>query len=293
MIARAGQGECDLVAKWTENGQQRGAVLVSGTFHTDLGGETLTDNQLRGVAETPGQEVTYTCVPPGSGERIGIDRDEDGFLDQDEVLGGSDPADPVSIPGLTRIQTTSLSLKDDSTPPADPEKRKVSFKSSTKKDPPTNQVTPPALGSAGDPIQHGATLTVYNAAGQTTDEVTVPLPAGPEWTAIGSGGFKWKSKTGPITVVLIKQGKLQVKGGKSGWGYTLDEPKQIEIAVRLTLADGRGWCASAPAKESGNPASTDKNDHRDKFQSEKKAPPPADCPTPPSGSPSGAFVSDE
>src|SRR5262249_1664856 len=251
------------------------------------------DNQLRGVAGMPGQEVTYTCVPPGSGERIGIDRDEDGFFDQDEVLGGSDPADPVSIPGLTRIQTTSLLLKDDSTPPAHPEKRKVTFKSTTKQDPPTNQVTPPLLGSPGDPTLHGATLTVYNAVGQTTDEVTVPLPAGPEWTAIGSSGFKWKSKTGPITLVLIKQGKLQVKGGKSSWGSSLDETRQVEVAVRLILADGRGWCASAPAKESGSPPSPDKNDHVDKFQSQKKAPPPATCPTTPSGSPSGAFLNDE
>ena len=83
-------------------GKPRGALLVSGAFQTDLGGEALTDSQLRGTAATPGQEVTYTCVPPGSGTRVGIDRDEDGFLDQDEVLGGSDPADPVSIPGLTR-----------------------------------------------------------------------------------------------------------------------------------------------------------------------------------------------
>jgi hypothetical protein len=29
-------------------------------------------------------EVTLTCVPPGSGVRIGIDRDEDGILDGDE-----------------------------------------------------------------------------------------------------------------------------------------------------------------------------------------------------------------
>jgi hypothetical protein len=183
LIARAGQGECDLVAKWVQDGQPRGALLASGAFQTDLGSEVLSDNQLRDIAAITGQEVTYTCVPPGSGVRIGIDRDKDGFLDQDEVIAGTDPADPVSIPGLTLVQATSLSLKDDSTPPADPDKRKISFKASTKNDPPTNQVTPPALGSSGDPIQHGATVTVYNAAGLTTDAVTVSLPAGPEWTA--------------------------------------------------------------------------------------------------------------
>jgi hypothetical protein len=28
--------------------------------------------------------ITFTCVPPGSGVRIGIDRDEDGVLDGDK-----------------------------------------------------------------------------------------------------------------------------------------------------------------------------------------------------------------
>lgn len=31
-----------------------------------------------------GGELTCTCTPPGSGERAGIDRDEDGVLDGDE-----------------------------------------------------------------------------------------------------------------------------------------------------------------------------------------------------------------
>ena len=31
------------------------------------------------------KEVTYTCVPPGSGTRIVIDRNENGILDRDEI----------------------------------------------------------------------------------------------------------------------------------------------------------------------------------------------------------------
>ena len=53
-----------------------------------------TDAQVRALANTAGQEITYTCVPPGSGERMGIDRDEDGFYDFDEILQGTDPAAP-------------------------------------------------------------------------------------------------------------------------------------------------------------------------------------------------------
>jgi hypothetical protein len=37
-------------------------------------------------------------VPPGSGLRLAIDRDADGFLDGDEEEEGSDPADPTSTP---------------------------------------------------------------------------------------------------------------------------------------------------------------------------------------------------
>jgi hypothetical protein len=42
--------------------------------------------------------VTFTCVPPGSGERIGVDRDGDGAWDGDERDAHTDPADPDSTP---------------------------------------------------------------------------------------------------------------------------------------------------------------------------------------------------
>ncbi len=53
---------------------------------------------LRQTAIANGHELTYTCAPPGSGARIGIDRDEDGFLDGDEQDADRDPVDPLSTP---------------------------------------------------------------------------------------------------------------------------------------------------------------------------------------------------
>jgi hypothetical protein len=53
---------------------------------------------LRSFSSVLGLAVTYTCTPPGSGVRVGIDRDEDGFLDGDEQDACSDPADPASTP---------------------------------------------------------------------------------------------------------------------------------------------------------------------------------------------------
>jgi hypothetical protein len=42
--------------------------------------------------------MTYTCAPPGSGHRIGLDRDSDGFRDGDEDDHHTDPADPTDHP---------------------------------------------------------------------------------------------------------------------------------------------------------------------------------------------------
>src|SRR3989475_673526 len=84
LLARAGQNECDVVVKGTVGGVQRGAVRVAGTsnlFKIDRAADPLlTDAQMRNLATTSGQELTYSCVPPGSGIRIGIDRDQDGCL---------------------------------------------------------------------------------------------------------------------------------------------------------------------------------------------------------------------
>jgi DNA-binding beta-propeller fold protein YncE len=63
--------ECDLVAQVVESGVRRGFVLdvASGAF-VAADGSRRTDAALRGLAGVQGQEVTYTCTPPGSGQRI-------------------------------------------------------------------------------------------------------------------------------------------------------------------------------------------------------------------------------
>jgi hypothetical protein len=42
------------------------------------------ESVLRLLGTLPRHEITYTCTPRGSGRRIGIDRDADGFLDSDK-----------------------------------------------------------------------------------------------------------------------------------------------------------------------------------------------------------------
>src|SRR5262245_12690663 len=112
MLQRAVAGECDVVVKGILSGLQRGWVCTgsgcggNGSFQSDrTSGPVLTDAQLRAQANTAGQELTYTAVPVGSGIRIGIDRDEDGFPDRTELDAGSNPADPASVPGTTTTTT--------------------------------------------------------------------------------------------------------------------------------------------------------------------------------------------
>ncbi len=96
---RADAGECDLVAKTTLFDIEAGFFYVGGgRFRTDRrAAPPIGDAALRLLART-GRPVTFTCVPPGSGERIGVDRDGDGAWDGDERDAHTDPADPTSRP---------------------------------------------------------------------------------------------------------------------------------------------------------------------------------------------------
>ncbi len=57
--------ECDLIARVVVGGAARTFLLkTDGTFAPD-DGPALSDSALRSLAAMPGQEVTYTCLPPG------------------------------------------------------------------------------------------------------------------------------------------------------------------------------------------------------------------------------------
>jgi DNA-binding beta-propeller fold protein YncE len=67
--------ECDLVASVVEGGSARGYFFnVASSAFTAQDGTTRTDAALRALAKNAGQEVTYTCTPPGSGARVAFDR---------------------------------------------------------------------------------------------------------------------------------------------------------------------------------------------------------------------------
>jgi hypothetical protein len=125
--------ECDVIVKTVEGGAEKGyASSNGGLYMPDDNGPVITEATLRAKADPLGdaQTLTYTAVPPGSAERMGIDRDQDtlpngvetntgtfvdandtgsnpaladtdgdGFDDGAEVTGGTDPNNPLKFPG--------------------------------------------------------------------------------------------------------------------------------------------------------------------------------------------------
>ncbi len=88
LMARSEAGECDLVAK-THFGRREIGFLYNGdgTFNYDKKHKhkrPVSDRLLRKSARRWRGEVTYTCVPVGSGIRIALDRDGDGILNGNE-----------------------------------------------------------------------------------------------------------------------------------------------------------------------------------------------------------------
>ncbi len=280
MIQRMDAGDCDVVVKGTIDGIARGAVrLPNAQYQLDRAGETMTNEALRALANTAGQELTFTCVPPGSGNRIGIDRDEDGAFDRDEIDLDSDPADPTSLPiPATMMRTSSLTMRDDDKAPITLDKRKITFKSTTFQGTPSGVILP-GWGSDADPTLHGARLEIYDADGGPTG-VTLPLPAS-NWTFNGFVSkpiWKYTDKQrvhGPITSILMRPGMLTFKGNGEAL-YPLTGAPQGSVAVRIDLGTGIRLCTTALPK-----APAAKTDTTAQFVATKNAPIPAACPNSP------------
>ncbi|MEM9381420.1 MAG: hypothetical protein AAGB93_15810 [Planctomycetota bacterium] len=104
-LVNAMQSEADLarvglVARGLEGGVPRGHAYLGGAiFQKDRISERITLADLLGAA-APAAPATLTVVPFGAQLRIGVDRDEDGFLDRDELDAGSDPTNGNSVPEL-------------------------------------------------------------------------------------------------------------------------------------------------------------------------------------------------
>jgi hypothetical protein len=88
------------------NGKQRGQASFwlfqrsSQTFRSDHHGESPVGlNDLLALA-APGNELTAMLVPRGSGLRLALDHDGDGYFNRSEIELGFDPTNPQSHPGM-------------------------------------------------------------------------------------------------------------------------------------------------------------------------------------------------
>jgi len=234
LLARAAKVECEVVVKGTVAGEQRGwtKLFALGDFQSDRASELfLTDASLRALANTPGQELTYTCVPPGSGRRAALDRDEDGTFDTDEVDLGTDPADALSVPmGKQRIR-----IGKDLDPSGD---ETLSL---------SGEVKVGVAKTPIDPVTEGFSFTVEDSNGVPLFTRTVPPGARPglkapgwvvnrahtRWTFGDSAG----TLAGGIRRVVI-------------WDKTAKTPGRFTISVRGKGNDFQVAAGEAPVRVS-------------------------------------------
>ena len=140
----------------------------------------------------------------------------------------------------------------------------------------TQQIAMPDVGSVADPTIYGAILHVYNSTGQTADRVAIPLPAA-GWQVAGVPGtpveYVFSAPPGaPITRITLRSKVITISGGGPLFGFSLNEPAQGGVAVKLVLGDDTGWCADARPRPSG------RNDAVDYFAAQSTSRPPVVCP---------------
>lgn len=99
LVGFANAGRVGLIMKGRQGGKPRGwSYQGADVWQSDIAGETTPTASLLAAA-TAGSERTLTVVPAGTQDRMGVDRDLDGFFDGDERAVCSDPADPTLYPG--------------------------------------------------------------------------------------------------------------------------------------------------------------------------------------------------
>jgi len=98
MASQMDTGNNEVIVKATIAGKQRGWFReADGTYQSDDAFELpVTQTELLLLAQTSGQELTFTAVPVGTAIRMGVDRDNDLVLDQNDNcpdIANTDQAD--------------------------------------------------------------------------------------------------------------------------------------------------------------------------------------------------------
>jgi hypothetical protein len=260
-----GATECDLVVKGSVGGEARGWLgelqgacgsAQTMVFRGDRASDpVLTDAQLRALA-TGGDRLTYTCVPPGSGPRVALDRDEDGHSDRDEVDAGADPADALSVPTGTpawaAVTSKKILIKDDAD---DQERRRKILILST-----DASIGVPASGSGDDPTCNAdppgtvkVSMTVSSSTSGQVHRTNLPCQ---NWTLLGSPaapkGYRYSDRElddGTVKTALWKDGKLKLVAQGRGiffLDYDLMPGVSQDTIAAVLVGAGGHLCLACP-----------------------------------------------
>jgi DNA-binding beta-propeller fold protein YncE len=209
MLDRADAGECDVVVKGIVADEARGWVYAgSGQFTGDRA-DGIAEAALRALADTAGQELTFTAVPENEGERIGIDRDADGFGDAEEADAGDDPTDP-SEP-CTTVESAFVY-------------KKASFKDGKGKATIIAEITLAVAFGPGDIVVHAGDGTGRFLSETLTGASLIASSSGTSWS------YKAPKDTAGIVKVKVKEGKtagtykVTVKTDEAWTAPGADEP---------------------------------------------------------------------
>ena len=252
LMARAAAADCDLVVKGSLAGQARGWYFDGSQFRGDRAADApLGDAALRAFAATVGQELTYTCVPLGSGIRAGVDRDGDAEFDGDEADAGTNPSDP--IPGCSdsvALAASSLKITGNGGAAGD---EKLMLKGEA------------VLSGAIDPIADGFSLRIDDKEGGTLLIRKTPSGAAPDrytrgWT-VNTKGTRWtykdkEGRNGGITKVVVRDRASKQPGlfsvtvrGRESW-FQVD-PSAAPLRLTMQLGSGAGQCAEVRFNDAG------------------------------------------
>lgn len=87
LMAQATAGNCDLIVRGLYNGSVRGFLYTgSGLFQTDKANEPSVSVSMLLQAAGARSELTFTGVPIGTGRRNALDQDNNGTLNNDELV---------------------------------------------------------------------------------------------------------------------------------------------------------------------------------------------------------------